>query len=150
LILRTALGAGAAKKAIRQEHLVVRAIGLLDVAFAHVPSVPIPCVDLFGQTTILVGVRRVIVIEAHEEGVEVRGMGFVHAPHELFGADALITSPDHDRRAVRIVRADKHTVVAYETLEASPDVRLDVFDQMPQVNVSIRIGQGRRHENAAH
>jgi hypothetical protein len=48
----------------------------------------------------------------------------------------------HDRRAVGVVGADVMAFVAAQLLEAHPDVGLDVFDQMPEVDRAVGVGQG--------
>jgi len=39
--------------------------------------------------------------------------------------------------------------IAAHFLEAHPDISLDVFDQMAQVDAAVRIGQGGSDENLA-
>jgi hypothetical protein len=67
----------------------------------------------------------------------------------LFGA-ALLARSHHDRGAVRVVGADVRGTVAAQVLEPHPDVGLDVFDQMAQVNVAVGVGQRTSNEQASH
>ena len=63
-------------------------------------------------------------------------------------ADAQLFRRAHNRRAVRIVRADVVTLVAPGALKAHPDVGLHLFEHMPEVQRAVRVGQGAGHENA--
>jgi hypothetical protein len=47
----------------------------------------------------------------------------------------------HRCGAVRVVRADIDALIAAQALKAHPDVGLDVFEQVPEMDRSIRIGQ---------
>ena len=47
-----------------------------------------------------------------------------------FGRDALLPGLEHDRRAVRVVGPHEQHVVTAQSLEAHPDVGLDVFDDV--------------------
>jgi hypothetical protein len=67
-----ALGAFALDEAVRQEHLLDRIVGLLDGAFGDVALVAVALVDQGREVAVLVGVGRVVVVEADAEGVEVR------------------------------------------------------------------------------
>ena len=49
---------------------------------------------------------------------------------------------DHYGCAVGIVSADIGALLATELLEANPDVGLDVFQQMAEMNGAIGIGKG--------
>ena len=90
-------------------------------------------VDGLGQLPILVGVRRVVVVEADREIGEVALVFLADAPNELFRLDAFGAGLEHDRRAVGVVRTDINTAVAAQLLETHPDVGLDVFHQMAEM-----------------
>jgi hypothetical protein len=65
------------------------------------------------------------------------------------GSASLGAGADHDRGAVRVVGADVGALVAAELLKPHEDVGLDVFDEVPEVDVPIGIGQRRGDENTA-
>ena len=48
---------------------------------------------------------------------------------------------------MRIVGAEITTVVPDKFLESNPDVRLQVLDQMPDVNIAVGVGQGAGYQN---
>ena len=56
---------------------------------------------------------------------------------------------EHDRRAVPVVRAHVRAAVAAPALEPHPDVGLDVFHQMPEVDRAVRVRQCARHQESA-
>ncbi len=63
------------------------------------------------------------------------------------GGDALFFCAQHDGRAVGVVGADIDHIVALHPMKAGPDVRLNVFNKMAQVNRTVGIGQGRGDKN---
>ena len=63
----------------------------------------------------------------------------MHFRDEVLGRAALLAGADHDRRAVRVVRADVDAVVAAELLVADPKVGLDVLDQVAEMDVTVRV-----------
>jgi hypothetical protein len=73
----------------------------------------------------------------------------MHAVDQLFRRDAFLLGAQHDRRAVRVVGADVPAFVAGHLLEAHPDVGLDVFDQMAEVDGAVGVGQGGGDEDFA-
>ena len=54
---------------------------------------------------------------------------------------------DHHRRAVRVIRADEDAVFAAHALEADPDVGLDGFDDVAEVQRAVGVGQRAGDEN---
>jgi hypothetical protein len=48
-----------------------------------------------------------------------------------------------------IIRTDIDTLVAALLLEANPDIGLDIFHQMTQVNGAVGVGQGTGNEDFA-
>lgn len=53
---------------------------------------------------------------------------------QFFGADAELFRLEHDGGAVRIIGADVVTFMAAHFLETNPDICLNVFHQMPQMD----------------
>src|SRR5437879_4060470 len=92
---------------------------------------------------------RVPVVEFDVESVEV-----LLAPLGDFGDELLRRLPrllrrQHDRCAVSIVGADEVHFVALHALEPHPDVRLDVFHDVADVERAVRVGKGGGDEQPA-
>ena len=64
-----------------------------------------------------------------------------YAGDQLLRGDALLLGAQHDGRAVGVVGADIVASVSLHFLEAHPDVGLDVFDQMAEVDAAVGIRQ---------
>jgi hypothetical protein len=74
--------------------------------------------------------------------------------HEFLRRHAFLLGGDHDRGAVGIVGADEvhHAllpVVLLHSLEADPDVGLDVFHHVADVEGGVGVGQGGGDEQLA-
>src|SRR5258707_2414457 len=90
-------------------------------------------------------------IEADMKALQVSGPIRSDASNQLLGGDALGLGLEHDRRAVRVVRADEMHDISEHPLEAYPDVGLDVFHDMPDVERAVGVGQrGGDEEFAGH
>src|SRR6056297_2097433 len=76
-------------------------------------------------------------------------MGFAHRGDQIGFAASFLLGANHDRRAVCIVGADVDTAMPAEFLKTDPDVGLDVFDQMPDMDRPVRVGQGTGDEDAS-
>jgi hypothetical protein len=89
------------------------------------------------------------VIEADAESFEIRLVRAVHRCDQLDLGHTLLPRAQHNRRTMRVVRAHVRHVVSAQTLKTHPDIRLNVFDEMPDVNMAVGIGQGTGDENPA-
>jgi hypothetical protein len=69
--------------------------------------------------------------------------------HELLRRLAGLLGRDHDGRAVGVVGADEVHRVAQQPLRAHPDVGLDVFHDVADVEVAVGVGQGGGDEEFA-
>ena len=69
---------------------------------------------------------------------------------KLLRGNAFPVGLEHDRRAVRVVRANIITGVAALFLEAYPDVGLDVFDQMADMDRAVSIRQSTGDEDVTN
>jgi hypothetical protein len=76
-------------------------------------------------------------------------VGFSHIRNESLFGPTFLTGPDHDRGAVGVVGAHEDAPVAAELLEPDPDIGLDVFNQMPDVDVPVGVREGGGDEDAA-
>ena len=108
LILRAAIGAFALDEPIRQEHLLHRIVELLDRASRRSGPLAFRLVDSSDSARVLRRMRRVVVVELDQESrrnpacapSSTRSMSCSGVMPSLLGAQ-------HDRRAVRVVRADE-------------------------------------------
>src|SRR6266705_3085444 len=88
-------------------------------------------------------------IEADMEALQVSGPVRSDAPDQFLRGNALGLGLEHDRRAVRVVCADEMHDISEHPLEAYPDVGLDVFHDMPDVERAIGVGQSGGDEEFA-
>ncbi len=149
LVLGMALGALALDETIRQEHRLHRVVILLDGAHLDEAGGLELQVDIVGVVLRFRRIGGVIVVEAHQEAVEIRLMLIPRAGDELLGRDPLLLRAQHDGCAVGVIGAHVPAFVAAHLLEAHPDVGLDVLHQMAQMNGAVGVGQGAGDENAA-
>ena len=103
--------------------------------------------DLTTQLPVLRAVGAPVVVECNVEGREIAQVSLLHFGNQVDLTAPFLACADHDRRAVRIIGAHEDAPVPAELLEADPDVGLDVLHQMPDVDRTIGVGQGRRYEN---
>ena len=95
-------------------------------------------------------VRAAVVVELDIESGEVGRVGLLHLGDQLFLGDAFLPGADHDGRAVGIVGTDIDAPPAAKFLESDPDVRLQILDEMPDMDVAVGIRQCAGHQNASH
>src|SRR6478609_1676297 len=149
LVGSAALGARALDEAIGQKYARFGVEELRNLAFGDVVVLAQGAPDLGAILAIALGVRAAIVIERDLKAGEVTAMSRVHVGNQLDFAAALLPRANHDRRTVRVVGAHVDHAGAAHPLKAHPDVRLDVFDEMPEVNVSVGVRQSAGHQDAA-
>ena len=94
-------------------------------------------------------VRGVIIVEGYGELREIRAVLLSHALDELLRRDAFLLGAQHDRRAVGVVGAHVDAVVTAHLLKTHPDVGLDVFHQVSQMNGTVGIRKGAGDEYSA-
>src|SRR5262249_40380120 len=95
-------------------------------------------IDVARELLVLGGVRRVPVVERNVEAVQVLRPAFGDARDQLLGRYAFGFRLEHDRRPVRVVRADEMNRVPLHALEAHPDIGLDVLHDVADVKRPIR------------
>jgi hypothetical protein len=134
-------------EAIGQEYAFDRVEGLGNDSLANVAAGVESCEYVLRQFPVLGRMRGVIIVEADREIVEIAAVFLAHALDQLLGRDAFRLGLEHDGRAVRVVRADVVDLVSAHPLEPDPDVGLDVFQKMPDMNRPVRVGQGAGNEN---
>jgi hypothetical protein len=84
-------------------------------------------------------------VEFDPEPGEVGAVFFVDFGDKLFFGNAFFTGRDGDRGAVRVVGAEVTAVFAAQFLEPNPNVRLNVFDEVPDVNVAVGVRERARY-----
>ena len=149
LPLRAALGASALHEAVGEEHLAVLAVELGRRLLRYPARLLHRREELLGERLVLGRVRRVVVVEGDLEVGEVLEVYRVRARDEVLGRDSLLAGADHHGRAVRVVRADVDALVPAQLLEAHPEVGLDVFHQVPEVDVTVRVRKRARNDYAS-
>lgn len=66
-------------------------------------------------------------------------MSLAHVTDQFFLTSPFLASADHDRGAMSIVGTNVDAAVATHLLKTNPNVRLDIFHQMSDVNRAIRV-----------
>src|SRR5690606_36233058 len=149
LVVGLALGTGALDVAVGEEQVFFRVVGLGDVPGEDVAVGLYRLVDQLRVVAVLLGVGAVIIVEFDQETGEIPLVLLLHLGEQRLGADAQLLGLEHDGGTVGIVGADVVTFVPAQFLEAGPDVGLDVFHQVAQVDVAIGVGQGAGDEDLA-
>jgi len=93
------------------------------------------------------GMCGIVIIEVYEKTVEVADMLAVHPPDEFFRLEPLVSGANHDRRAVCIVGAEIQAYIAAQLLKTDPDVGLEIFHQMTDMDRAIGVRQCRSNNN---
>ena len=99
-------------------------------------------VDLLGQLVVFRAVGAVPVVKADVKSVQVGLATCGDVGHELLRRDAGLLGRNHDGCAVRVVGADKVHLVTLHAHHPHPDVSLDVFHDVANVELAIGVGQG--------
>ena len=149
LIRRAAVRARALDVAVRQEHLPLLVVRLLDRLARDEAAGREPPIELGRELLVLGRVRRQVVVDADAVSREVALVLGRHALDEHVGRGAFLLGAQHRRRAVRVARANVQAAVTAKALEAHPDVRLNVLDDVSQVQRAVRVRQGARNEDGA-
>ncbi len=149
LILGMAVRAFALDVTVGQKHALHRVVELLDRLYVDQTGRLEPRVDVLRQAHVLRRISRMPVIETEVEAVEVAGPIGRNTRDQLLGRDPLGFGLEHDGRAVGVVGADEVQLVALHSLEAHPDVRLDVLHDVPDVERAIGVGERRGDEDLA-
>ncbi len=149
LVRRAALRTFALDEAVRQEHVLHRVVQLRDRLHLDESGVLQRKINLRGEYAVFLRMRRVVMVEADVETREVARVLVPHTLDQRLRSDVLLLRAQHDRRAMCVVRAHVTAVVSAHFLEAHPDVGLDVFDQMAEMDAAVGVGQGGSDEDLA-
>ena len=149
LINRVATWASSTDKAIRQKGALLHIEQLLDVFLFNEPRLANRLPDLVAMRLRFGTVCAAVMVELDAEPGEISLVSRLGFRDDLFFATTFSTSPNHDRRAMRVVSTNVQTAVASQLLKAHPNIGLQIFNQMPQVNRSIRVGQCGRGQDSS-
>ena len=149
LIHCLALGAGADHKTIGQENLFFRVVELLDGLNLYMAIGLQSTVNQFRQRLVFTGVGAVIVVMADQEAFGIGLVVGIHLLDPAFCAGAFLLGTQHHRRAVGVIGTNVHAVVTHALLKPYPYIRLDLLHHMPQMYLTVGIGEGAGNENFA-
>ncbi len=149
LVLGAAARALALDEAVGQEHRLHRVEELLDRLHVDQLVLAQRQVDLLGERVVLRRIGGAPVVERDVEAVQVLRAAGGDLGDEGLRRLALLLGRDHDRCAVRVVRAHEVHLGAVHALEPHPDVGLDVLHHVPDVEGRIGVGQGGGDEEFA-
>ena len=141
LIGRSAARALALDETIGQEDARLGVVELGDLPAHDVTAVAQGLPDLADQPLVRRAVGAAVVIEDHAEVGEVPFVGRAYFFEQRLGFAPFLLGANHRRGPVGVVGADVGHLVAAHALEAHPDVRLDVLDQVPEVDVAFTYGR---------
>ena len=136
-------------EAVRQEHRLFGIVVLLDAARLYQPVGFQAFVNRGRELPRFLRVGGIVVIESDVETREIPFMLLLHPGDQRLRRDAFLLRPQHDRRAMSIVSTDIMTLMPAHLMEPDPDIGLDVFDKMAQMNRTVGIGQGAGDEDFA-
>ena len=148
LARRAALRAGPLDEAVGQKRAGLGVVELRDFLLFDQSGLAQggPNLDAYFPRFRAVGAA--VVVELDVEAGEIGDVGLPHPGDQFLLADALLPGADHDGRAVGVVGADIDAPPPAELLEADPDVRLQVLDQVSDMDVAVGVGQGAGDEEA--
>ena len=92
---------------------------------------------------------RIIIVEADQKVIEVPHVIEADLLDQGLRRDAQLFGLEHDGGAMGIVGADVDAVMTALILKTHPDIGLDVFEQVAQMNRAIGIGQGAGDQDVA-
>ena len=134
---------------VSEENLFHRVEQLSNRAHGDVALVTTGLVDLFGEVTVFFAVGAVKVVEANLETGKVGFMLGFYCGNLFFRGAAFLFGAQHDRGTVGIVSTHVGALVATGFLESNPNVGLDVFQQMTEVNRAVGVRQGAGDQDFA-
>src|SRR3989338_748041 len=94
----------------------------------------------------------VIIIERHIKIFKILYMFLAYFCHKFFGWNVFGLRFQHNRRAMTIAAANVKTLMTVHLLKSDPNVSLNIFNQMSQMNGAIGIGEagGDKYVTFAH
>jgi hypothetical protein len=149
LIGAAALGTCTAYKAIRQKSSLDRIEKLGDVSFGDESGCSNSRPELGAEFAVFRTVRASVIVELDIKRRKVSDMLGTHISDQIFLRASFLPRANHDRGAVSVIGTDVNSPVTAEFLKTDPDIRLHVFDEMPNVNGPIGVRQGGGYQELA-
>ena len=149
LIRRAALRAGALDEAVGEEHADFFVVELLNIGGVDETGILQTAIDVLREFGVFRTFGAVPVIKVDVEVVEILLATGRDLGDKFLRRNALFARRNHDRGTVSVVSAYKMHVVAAHSLVAHPDVGLDVFQNVAEMEGAVCIGQSGGHENIA-
>ena len=147
LILCSAPGAAATHVTVGKKQSFLGVVELLHFLREDMVLVLEPLEYELRVVPVLLRMRAVEIIVRYVKAGEIRRVRGAHRFAPLLGRHALFLRLEHGRRAVRIFGTHVDALIAHETLEPHPDVRLDVLEQVTEVNRAVRVRQCAGNED---
>ena len=149
LVLCPAARTAALDEPVGEKHLPLGVVELLHIPGEDQAGVDQALVDQLADFPVFLRVRGVVVVVGDVEALEIAHVFLAHSlDHDLRG-DAFLFGLQHGCRTVGVVGANVDAFVAAQSLVAHPDVRLNVFQQVADMNRAIGVGQGGGDQYAA-
>ena len=143
------LGACASHEAVGQKHAGHGIVELLDLARCHKPTGPQRLPHFTAALPIGLAIGATVVIEGDLKACKVGEVSLSHSSDQILFAATLGPRANHDGRAMRVISAEIDRAMAAELLEPHKDVGLNVFDQMPEVDVAVGVRERGGDEDSA-
>ena len=137
-----ALGALTLDVTVGQEHALDGVKELFDLTGADQALSLEGLVNALRQLDIFGGVGRVPVIKPDMKTVQVLGAFVGVAFHQRLGRDVFGFGLEHDGRTVRVVGTHKMYGMTRHSHGSDPDVGLDVFHDVADVEGTVGVGEG--------
>ena len=134
---------------VGQKHLAVRTVQLLDRARNERAALLQFAENVGAKSKIFRRIGRIEVVESNLKSGKIVVMELPHFLDQILRRAVFLPRPDHDRRAVRIIRANVNAFVSPHFLEPDPIIRLKIFQKMAQMDIAVGIRQGRRNNDSA-
>ena len=149
LVFCVALGAFALDETVGQEHTLFGVVKLFNGFGADQVVGFQVTVNRLCQLMVFRAVGAVPVVKRNMKAVQIRLASRSDIGHKLLRCDARLLGGNHDGRAVGIIGTDKIHLVAQHALRAHPDIGLDVFHDVANVEIAVGIGQGGGNKQTA-
>ena len=88
-------------------------------------------------------------IKGNVKALKVSYMGILHGSDEILFGTAFGLRSDHDGCTMRVVSTQVNRFVTTQSLEPCEDICLDIFDEMPKVNVTVGVRKSRSNQDSA-
>ena len=147
MVLGMAIRAFALDIPIWQKHLLNRIIELFHRAFGNqILCLELP-VDILARLLILRRIGGVKIVKLDMKSIEISFMLLPYTLYQLPRCNTLLLGAKHNWRTVRIISAHIMYLVCLHFLKTYPDIRLDVFHQMAEMDAAVGIRQCRSNQN---